>query len=111
MKKVTILLIALMVISVGFLSGCNEASNILSGEKNKFVGTWKGSYFSITFFSDGSCSYSSLGAIWDIKDEKLVITIGNNELVYSYDYYFSDDNTKLHLKSAGEDDYTTYTKQ
>jgi len=34
MKKITILLIALMVISVSFLSGC------LSSEENKLIGRW-----------------------------------------------------------------------
>ncbi len=111
MKKTVILLIALMVISVGFLCGCNEVSNSLSGDE-RFVGTWEEKSTTITLFSDGTGQFAFMGFVWDIKDEKLVITIGDNELVYSYDYYFSENNSKLHLKDvSGGGDFVVYTKQ
>lgn len=65
----------------------------------------------MTFFTDGTCSLGGVGATWEIKDSKLVITMGNNELVSSYDYYFSEDDTKLHLRTSGSDKYDIYSKQ
>jgi|GEM_PF-3374734 len=40
MKKMVILLIALMVIGVGFLCGCNNQS-ITGNDASSFIGTWK----------------------------------------------------------------------
>jgi hypothetical protein len=57
MKKISILLIALMVISVGFLSGCtDELGDTSESDGQKFIGKWSvyGSQEMITFNPDGT---------------------------------------------------------
>ena len=124
MRKITILVIALMVISVGFLSGCNESDgDSQSSEENRLVGTWKADNIyttlgkTVTFFSDGTCStsdilpISGLRGVWEIKDDKLVITHQHSIINSTYDYYFSENNSKLHLKNVGGENYKVFTKQ
>lgn len=101
MKKIPILLIALMVISVGFLSGCNEENNSLTDEESIFVGTWKGDglWDIIAFFSDRTCShYLDLSGTWEIKDGKLVIT--EKDGLFKYDYLFTNDDNTLTLTNV-----------
>jgi hypothetical protein len=111
MRKIAILLIALMVVSVGFLSGCSEKS-----DDEKFIGTWKNtepSYNIIIFRSDGSGSSSGLSMSWEIKDGKLVVTILISGLPHEtiYDYVFSDDDQTLTLTDTYSDISYTYSKQ
>ena len=119
MKKTIILLIVLMVISVGFLSGCNESEgDSQSSEENRFVGTWKTNnvYMTLgttmTFFSDGTCSYV-LAPNYEVKDEKLVFFMhpDGDKIQYFYDYSFSDNDTKLTLTSVYTAISDIYTKQ
>jgi len=98
MKKIAILPIALMVIGVGFLSGCDTA--VLNPEMNEFIGTWKEDYIpsghvlngfaALTFFSDGAFTTGGIGGMWEIKDGKLVISFGYGELIYAFDYAFDN---------------------
>ena len=120
MKKITITLIALMVISVGFLSGCNEISNSLSGDESRFVGTWNFEFeglfetknYTFTFFSDGTCSASGFfGSNYEVKDEKLVFWqyMDGNKLQTPYTYSFSDNDTVVQIAQvSGELTYVLY---
>jgi len=108
-KKIAILLIVLMVVSVGLLSGCNE----LTRDK-RFVGTWKGSGIilgikydvGLTYLSNGTYSIglTVLGATtpesgsWEIKDNKLVLT--NDQGMKTYNYVFSNNDNSLILTST-----------
>lgn len=115
-KKILVVGILLVLVAVG-LSGCNESlpsSNIDS----KLVGTWVYNTYGvdlvITFFSDGKFNDEYLfSGEYEIKDEKLVISsvIDGTEFSRVYDYYFTENNTKLHLTEVGMDDTTIYTKQ
>ena len=95
MNKIIILGIIIILLVVSF-SGCNDLSNPLSSEEDKFVGTWKSSSYSLVCFSDGTGSYMDFSMIWKLKDGKFVIEIGNIPLVDDvsitdvYDYSFSD---------------------
>ncbi len=112
MKKQIIMLgIVVIILAVG-LSGCNEIDSPLPSVEEKFIGTWKASQYDFhTFFSDGTSSQSGFGGVWEIKDDKLVITQEHGTIIKTYDYYFSENNTKLHLKNVGGESYTVYTKQ
>lgn len=101
------------------MSGCQEVTNSFPSEEGRFVGTWENNSTksTITFFSDGTCSssdilpYSGLRGVWEIKDDKLVITHEHGIIISTYDYYFSENNSKLHLKNVGGENYKVYTKQ
>ncbi len=120
-----ILFLVVVLLVVG-LSGCEEL-NIGSGnsEETRFVGTWKttshDSYYPISgfenvtyiFFSDGTASYSTSGVdfpgTWELKDGKLVAILGMYEV---YDYYFSENDTKLILVPiSGKIESTVLLKQ
>ena len=126
MRKQIILLCSIVLLIIGGLSGCNQLGNSLNPEKNKFVGTWINSQttvyplsnksftytFTISFFSDGTCSLNGASGTWDIKDGKLVIDTNANGYPQSsvYSYLFSENNTTLTLiDSSGNE--TLYTKQ
>ena len=117
-KYLIVLAITILLICVG-LSGCEELNTENDGnsgsESNRFVGTWKkegASYEIITLFSDGTCSYyAGMSGFWELKDGKLVLDIYTSGLIITYDYYFSEENTKLNLRHVGGESYSTYTKQ
>ena len=110
-QLVTIGIIALLV-SVG-LSGCNQFSNTLNVEKNKFLGLWEnttGYPALIDFFSDGTCTYGGDTGTWDLKDGKLVIKLSDSGLIYTYNYWFSNtDRTLVLTRALGYS--IIYTKQ
>ena len=106
-KKLIIFGVAVLLICVG-LSGCNELTGGQSSEEQKFVGTWKSDNPSaphalagiskIDFFSDGTfTSGGFLAGVYDIKDGKLVLTMGEGALVFPFDYYFSNSGNRLTL--------------
>jgi len=118
-------MLTITILIVG-LSGCTQLSwppNLDS----KLTGTWTYTYESfggvstetITFFSDGKCSYPLVNVVqisgnYEIKDEKLVITVklqGETGYIYTYDYSFSNNNLKLHLTEVGTDTTKIYVKQ
>jgi len=105
MRKGAMALISVSMLIVVGLCGCNGTNT--SSTDDRFVGTWiSDTYGQYEFFSDGTCVFwFNFAGIWKIKDNKLVITVGNNELIYSYDYYFSSDGNTLYL------DGNSYTKQ
>ena len=118
MNKLVILLIVLMVIEVGFLSGCNEST--FKSDKEKFVGTWVFSLtdatITYTFLSDDTLTIvgtyegvieDTTNGTWKILDNKLVLTTEEN--TGSVDYSFSDDGKTLTLTLSGQD--AVFTKQ
>jgi len=111
-KQLVIIGIVTILVSIG-LSGCNEVSNTLNPEKNKFVGTWKMSELTINLFSDGTCSFMSWSGTWDLKDGKLVLDLpsANNPTTATYNYQFSNNDTTLTLTSPGETQGWVLTKQ
>ena len=115
MRKEVMLLIALMVISVGFLSGCNES--IIDEVSDKFIGTWGSQEgyqpIIITFFSDKTCSIEDLNGetvygTWEISEEKLVMTLKGQTVIFSYSFYSED--TILSLTEVSSQQYVLYTK-
>jgi len=117
MKKVSILLIALMVISVGVLSGCEEQR---SANKNDFIGTWRVVEISMgnvsfgvitmTFYTDDTLytehNYTGLehdfeedvfGAWfnWEIEDNRLCTTPQGTEYTTCSDYEFTNGGNSL----------------
>lgn len=115
MKKLTIFLFGFMLISVGFLNGCTETNKSLSDEELRFVGTWvaysENFQISMTFYSDGTFKQSVIERNWEVKNGLLLLT-GETDLEdSSYNYYFTEDDNKLHLQTTGTDVYVAYSKQ
>jgi hypothetical protein len=113
-KQLVIIGIVALLVCAG-LSGCNEITNTINPEKNKFIGTWKSSATTgttIIFFSDGTFSMSMLGlsGTWDIKDGKLVLIYDQNLQVVS-SYAFSNNDRTLTLTAIGSTTPEVYTKQ
>jgi hypothetical protein len=128
-KQLVILAIVTILVTVG-LSGCNQESNPLTSDKDKFIGTWKGrttldtiafdpTNITLTFFSDNTYSMNSMSDTWELKDGKLILH-GTNLLFETsmqvvYSYTFSNNNRMLTISNiAGNDtptDYLVLTKQ
>lgn len=124
MKKIEILLIALIVISVGVLSGCTEQS-----DSEKILGTWflqagaidyedeYGNKIVLTFLSNNNLLVNWVYVCdWEIVDDKLVFSIpiledfeGTRDVFLGhthFDYGLSNDmldigwgNTKVYFSS------------
>lgn len=112
-KQLVIIGVILFFICVS-LSGCNQVSDTLTLEKNKFIGTWQnttlGLVITLSLFSDGTCTYLSLSGTWDVTDGKFVMEFADSRLSSTYTYTFSDNDRTLTLTSQ----YgltTNYTKQ
>ncbi len=113
-----IVLLVLMMIGIGLLSGCTGT------EKNKFIGTWKSfepiDTLTYEFFSNGTVratsfigsyknqffgnlsNYSYLGS-WELKNGKLIM---NTSGIFSstLDYNFSNNDTILIIAPSGTAD-------
>jgi hypothetical protein len=126
MKKIAILLIILMMLCVGFLSGCNDTSNKnntndkLKPDEYAIIGTWVGLYnpddYYFRFFSDKTYTFSAsvgLGAsgsgTWEITDDKLNLTLisGDESVIDVYDYSFSNNGKELTLTNERGTIYLT----
>jgi thioredoxin-related protein len=112
-KQMVIIGIIILLISVG-LSGCT--SNPLDTEKHKFIGTWTNSTISVNrtiiLFSNGSCSFSTLTGIWDLRQGKFVMEFPDSHLTYTFNYAFSNNDRTLSLSSAVTTSTTqVFTKQ
>jgi hypothetical protein len=114
-KQLIIFGIIILLITVE-LCGCSE------NRDSRFVGTWKKqeSIIQFTFLSDGTVpNFIFLTGNWQVKDNKLVITIFNNQVTRDivYDYSFSNNDKTLTLTliqptGIGYDGTTgIYTKQ
>ena len=99
-KQFVILGIVALLVCVG-LSGCNQESNLLNSEKDKFVGTWNGTVpafgideITIILFSNSTVTIYTLSGAWEIKDGKLVLTFDEGGLLV-YSYIFSNNDRTL----------------
>jgi len=116
-RKLIILSIGVFLIFTTF-SGCNQLSNTLETERNKFIGTWKTSSevpsinWTMTLFLDGTCTGAVTGNTWELKNGKLVFIVTNQggTVVGAYNYIFSD-NTTLTLSDVNTGSSKVYTKQ
>lgn len=127
MKKILSLIIILF-LSVTFLCGCeDENRDGLVGTDVDLIGTWQtggGSFKigdSIRFNPDYTCdffwshsSYIRANGTWDrtYKNQVgyvIVITIGEIETTYIYDFF--DSYKTLRLKLPDIDDYIYYSKK
>ena len=95
----TMVLLALMVVSIGFLSGCAEHS--------KFEGNWKNNFgiTVYTFRSDGTYEGTYTEGTYEITDGKLICESDTGYTV-SYYYSFSNDGNTLMLDGIGTSSYT-----
>ena len=116
-KKLIFLIIGVFLISTT-LSGCNQVSNSLDTERNKFIGTWKTSSevpsinWTMTLFSDGTCSGAVTGDTWELEEGKLVFiaTTQDGAVVGVYNYIFPN-NTTLTLTDVNTGGSKVYSKQ
>ncbi len=122
-KQYVIIGILALFVSVE-LSGCNEISNPLNIERNRFLGNWRGSAIamgysseaSFTFLSDGTFTSSitiygipSPGSgTWEIKDNLFVIN--GAEGIMTFDYVLSNGDNSLTLTSTNADVQFRLTK-
>jgi len=126
MNKILKLLIFLLLIGVGFISGCTQDSNTgldHNGNINHFIGTWGNSTFStnstgfneyflrIYNFTNNSYNYNYYSEIgnesyqsysdgtYELKDERLILTNTTRvpAIETTFRYSFSTDYTKLTL--------------
>ena len=104
-KKILISGIAILLVCVS-LSGCFE------NRDNRFVGTWAhrdyGSIFE--YFSDGKGTIQGTPMTWEIKDGKLVMKWLDGESALTYNYEFSENNTKLTLTNVNDGSVNYMTK-
>ncbi len=117
MKKIVTLILISILLSIGLLCGCTEQNTSQADDEARFVGTW-GAYsenfqttFSMTFSSDGTFTHGPMVFDWQIKDGKLFLLDEDGKEQSSYNYYFTENDTKLHLQTVGTDVYVTYTKE
>lgn len=107
-KHLNVIGITLMLLAVG-LSGCTETDDTA-----KFVGIWErietnGDIASFTFFSNGTYNLNDeISGKYEIIDGKLITYV--SEIPYENEYYFSDNDTKLHLTYPGIEHTVVYTK-
>jgi len=124
-RQIVILLLVTLLVCVG-LSGCQQTSirnnnkqNIPNNksELDRFLGSWvcdKGLYnYTINFFSD--YKYQSFNHVWgrgsyDVKNGKLILSMDNSNIVYTIDYYFSN-NDQVFTLSYTNGDTLVFTKR
>jgi hypothetical protein len=117
MKIKTILSLILIVIIIGVLIGCTETTNNISKEESRFVGTWDSEEnpdiipIKLILNSDGSASVNGMKSTWELKNDKLIVTIIDLPLVSTFDYYFTKNDTILHLRLEGNEVFDIYFKE
>jgi hypothetical protein len=100
-KKITLLLIATLVINTGFLSGCEKKSSIQMD--SRFFGNWYNESIPdiiTTYFSDGTYEISPMqvSGTWETKDGKLISLVSNEPDIIKKSYYsFTNNNNTLTL--------------
>lgn len=108
-KHVVVIGLVVLLVSVGF-SGCNQIMNLISPEKNKFIGTWNGTRYNYVFFSDDTFSAGEINGTWQVKDGLLVLTVlGSSQIAYTY--AFSNGDKTLTLTIAGGTSSEVFIKQ
>lgn len=103
MQKSGIAIIALIVISIGFLSGCNEQTNnqqneTINGDEEKIIGTWEyessGTLDRVTFAANGSMYNGGRTYAYWLEDGRINITPENGD-AYSIGYSFEGNDTLI----------------
>ena len=119
MKKISILLIALMVISVSLLSGCEEQNGV-NHLDSRFFGTWfneSSPTLRTTYFSNGTYEIipTHVGGTWETRDGTLIYSVslglGEPETILESYYSFSNDNSVLTITDVSTGYSGVYTKQ
>ena len=106
-QHIMILGVVALLVCVG-VSGCSS----LTGDKNKFVGTWKASTGATSvLFSDGTCTVVGISGTWQIKDNLLVIVLANLPTQSTFSYVFSNGDKTVTLTDIGTGVSVIYTKQ
>jgi hypothetical protein len=99
MNKHTFLYVLSAIFTGIVFSGCIESQS-LSGEEQRFVGSWimEGMESPVTFHSNGEIS-GFFGEEYEIEDGKLFILkrFAGGSRQESYNYTFSDNDTRLIL--------------
>ncbi|UCF49287.1 MAG: hypothetical protein JSU91_05940 [Thermoplasmatales archaeon] len=111
-KQIIISAVAIVILTLGF-SGC--FGNDSNDELNKFIGTWNHGTIPasrpLIFTSDGNCDYMGDQAIWELKNEKLVVNLTDHNIELIFDYEFLDDNKLLILTNTETEQTDDYIKQ
>lgn len=111
-KQMVCIGVVVLLLSVG-LCGCDQLNNTLDADRDNFVGTWQNAteYPAVIMFStDGTCTYGGADGTWELKENKLSITLSDSAEVHNYNYWFSNSNRTLLLtKTFGYS--LVYTKQ
>ena len=104
-----------------FAKFLGEESKEIVGDESKFVGHWVDEKMNMqwyNFSSDGTVSLMDLAhGNYEIKDDHLandIISKVNPSSIIdtiTFDYYFSENYTKLHLKSINQTGWDIYVKQ
>lgn len=130
-KRIAIILIAILFIVVGLCGCITEQDNqndyyyddYDENDYSLFIGTWKMEekqsmsdlFYGIDvfiFFSDSTFSTNTIiSGIHQLKDGKFVLTMAAGNLVYTFDYYFSNNYQKLTLMQTGGTYSFTLMKQ
>lgn len=101
-KKLIGIGIIFVFLIVGF-SGCNDITNPLKSDKDKFIGSWKtvDTEQILTFVSDGTIIGDDGKTIeWELLDGKMVWRMDDKSKVY--DYSFSNNDNALTISPVGE---------
>lgn len=115
-KQLVIIGIFSLMVTVG-LSGCNEDSNTLKPEINKFVGHWvdeSNSNNIIDFFSNGTCKFiNNLVSTWNLTNGTLMVTFPNSTRAVSqpFSYVFSNNDKTLTITNLNWHDIFILKKQ
>jgi len=116
-KQLIIIGIIILLVNIGF-SGCTN--NPLNIEKNRFIGTWKGTDSSmpslvvtLVFFSDGTFSMNIWDAsgTYDIKDSKLILIPADQSTQLAFSYVFSNNDITLTITDISGTSTMVLTKQ
>ena len=110
MNKHLVALGAIVMLTCVGLSGCADLMNLISPEKNKFIGTWTGSDYDYVFSADNTFSAGDINGSWELKDGMLVLTLYEQSQL-AYTYVFSNNDTRLTLTIAGGTSSEVFTKQ
>jgi len=117
-KQLVIIGILAILVGVG-LSGCNQITDTINPERNRFIGSWlthdpTWGNQTVTFLSDGTYSDGMLlgSGTWALKDGKLTMDAHLLDLdwVIVNNYLFSDNDRTLTLTYPGGTSSQVYSK-
>jgi hypothetical protein len=108
--KIIISGIILILLTVMFC-GCFEENT----EESKFVGTWRHGTLpsggAIEFRSNGKCLYGRDPGDWKLKDDKLIITLDDQNITVTFQYEFQENNKVLVLIDQDNGRINDYIKE